>query len=1589
ILLYSGSYWSILVYTGSYWFLWVRTGPYWFILVPQAPQGLPKGWSPQAEVEYRHPLEPGGKKATGVPLPPRYSPRYVEAAWYQWWERGGVFSPPPPEQDALVRWRRMQGWSVLWVPGTDHAGIATQAIVERWLWQQRRLRRQDLGRAEFLREVWRWKERHGDEILQQLRALGASLDWSRCAFTMDPGFSRAVTEAFVRLFRAGLIRRDQRVVTWSCALRSALADIEVEPRVLTGPTALNVPNCPHPVTFGVLVTFAYPVEGDDGLEVPVATTRPETLFGDVAVAVHPRDPRYQVGAGPSLEGRGVSPGAVKVTPGHSPQDLALARAHALPLLSVIADDGTLCPPGGGWLQGVPRFEARARVVAALAQRGLLRGVQDHAMTLPLCSRSGDVVEFLLKRQWFLSCGDMARGALQTGHSEDKDGGRVPWVVGVVSAVVGVSHGWWAWSQQWWACPRSYGGGLRCGGRAFSFWGQGLFWACPSCSGRGSSCGGRVPPVLGVVSAVGGVSQVLWVGAQVQWVWSHLFWACPSCSGRGLCSGGRVLAAVGVSQRWWAWSPQWWACPGGGGRVPSVPISPPRRDWCLSRQLWWGHQVPAYQVRGGPAPACPQGGPRGPQGGPQGGPQEEGPWFVGRSEAEARAAAAGALGCPPEELHLQQDPDVLDTWFSSALFPFAALGWPEQSPDLARFYPNSVLVTGSDLLFFWVARMAMLGQQLTGQLPFAQVLLHSLVRDPQGRKMSKSLGNVIDPRDVIGGATLQELQEKLQTRTLDPQELQAAQEGQVGRDPKITPEFHLALSTRNAHGPEIRVGVASVLTQRRFCNKIWNAVGFVLRALQGERDPPKPPEEVVPLAPLDRWLLAHLAAAVAECGRRMEALEVQGAVAAVQSFWLRSFCDVYLEVAKGSLRCPELRAGALATLVAAAELGLRLLAPFAPFVAEELWQRLPRGGGGFLGGFWGSRGFPVWFLGFPGVSCVVFGVPGGLSPVPPQARWRSPELEAQVAAMLELVRAVRGLREALRLGGAARPPVLVQGPELAHDWLEQLGPAFRTLSGAGPVQLLPPGAEPGPGWAGAPAASGTFVHLSLQGAPDRPREPRGTAAAPAATSGTRVSSVTCVSPECHLCHLCHLCHPWPPQGFGDSGVTTPGDLGDTGDSDVTCLRDTGDLGDVGDIGDGDVTAPGDIPAFGDSDVTALRDLGDLGDSDVITPRGAGDGDFGALVAVACRAGGITITVVAPPPEEEEAPDDDVIAYDVTAAGEGGDVTEGRGSPSPPPSGDITAEGDVTADVTGGDDVTSSAPEPTLAGDVIAGSDVIASHPGGGIADDVTTSRSDIAGDVIAPGCDLIDDIAVSRDLTDDVTTESGFPRDLDDVIDDVITLHDLTDDVIIPESDGTDDIIECGFPDDVIAWGEVTAPPSSDVIDGAIGVEAGIDDVIGICHAPPLPGDDVIDDVIPGGHLLDDITHRDALTDDVTESDNDVTSPGLGPLPADDVITADDVTSSLLGDVTGDLDAAWDDLADDVTADDVTADDDVTPFLPLDCPPGPEDIDDDVTDDVTPGAEQPLLGTAPFGRRHDAGDDVSDDITEDAPRGGGGRGHPGR
>ncbi|XP_059495593.1 valine--tRNA ligase, mitochondrial [Stegostoma tigrinum] len=688
-------------------------------------------WLEPKPITYLVPTPSGEKKDTSGPLPDSYSPQYVEAAWYSWWEQQGFFKPeyhqhlthreestfslciPPPNvtgslhlghaltvaiQDALVRWRRMQGSRVLWVPGCDHAGIATQVVVEKQLWRDQGVRRQDMTRAEFLREVWRWKEAKGDEIYHQLRRLGASLDWDRASFTMDTGYSEAVTEAFVRLYEAGLIYRRQRLVNWSCALNSAISDIEVESRALTGCTYIAIPGYRNKVAFGEMVYFAYPTE-DSGEEVVVATTRPETMLGDTAVAVHPDDGRYTHLVGKRLRhpftgrllpvladglvDREIGTGAVKVTPAHDHTDYELSVRHQLPVISIFNEDGTMATEAGLWLQGMKRFDARGQVLAALSERGLYRGVKDHSMVLRLCSRSGDVVEPLLRSQWYVQCRDLAQRALEALDREEL-----------------------------------------------------------------------------------------------------------------------TMVPSSLQKTWRSWLSN---------------IS----DWCISRQLWWGHRIPAYRVAF-PGSCDLEG-------------EAAGLWAIGRTEQEARRNAAKQHRVKESEITLAQDDDVLDTWFSSALFPFAAMGWPHERPGSRDFYPNSLLETGSDLIFFWVARMVMLGLPLTGEVPFQQVLFHSMVRDSHGRKMSKSLGNVIDPLDVIVGVSLQRLHEKLQEGNLDPREYRIALQGQKRDFPRGIPEcgtdaLRFALSSYKCQVNDVNVDVVTFVNSRRFCNKIWNAMKFTFSAL---------------------------------------------------------------------------------------------------------------------------------------------------------------------------------------------------------------------------------------------------------------------------------------------------------------------------------------------------------------------------------------------------------------------------------------------------------------------------------------------------------------------------------------------------------------------------------------------------------------------------------------------------------------------------------------------------------------------------------------------------------------------------------------
>ncbi|KAK2489995.1 hypothetical protein MC885_006208 [Smutsia gigantea] len=890
-----------------------------------------KAWIPKEIVLYEIPTEYGEKKDVSQPLPPAYSPRYVEAAWYPWWVQEGFFKPeyqtrlpqatgeafsmciPPPNvtgslhighaltvaiQDALVRWHRMRGDQVLWVPGSDHAGIATQAVVEKQLWKDRGVRRHELSQEAFLREVWKWKEEKGGEICEQLQALGASLDWDRECFTMDA----------------------------------------VESRPLPGRMELRLPGCPTPVSFGLLVSVAFPVDGEPDTEVVVGTTRPETLPGDVAVAVHPHDSRYSHLHGrqlrhpltgqllPLITDSTVQPqvgtGAVKVTPAHSPADAELGARHGLSPLSVIAEDGTMTSLCGDWLQvGLHRFVAREKIMSALRERGLFRGLQNHPMVLPICSRSGDVVEYLLKSQWFVRCQEMGHRAAQAVES-------------------------------------------------------GALELSPSFHQKN---------------------------------WQHWF------------------AHIG--------------------------------DWCVSRQLWWGHRIPAYLVVEDHAEG-----------------DREDCWVVGRTEAEAREVAADLTGRPGAELTLERDPDVLDTWFSSALFPFAALGWPQEvrqaerkrvkTPDLARFYPLSLLETGSDLLLFWVGRMVMLGTQLTGQLPFSKVLLHSMVRDRQGRKMSKSLGNVLDPRDIIHGVELQVLQEKLQDGNLDREELAIAATAQRKDFPHGIPEcgtdaLRLALCSHGALAGDVHLSVSEVLSSRHFCNKIWNALRFIFNVL-GENFVPQPAEELAPLSPMDAWILSRLASTARECERGFLARELSLVTHTLHHFWLHSLCDVYLEAVKPVLWRSPRPLGPPQVLFSCADVGLRLLAPLMPFLAEELWQRLPPRPGSPLA---------------PSISVAPYPSARSLEP------WCQPELEQSFSLVQETVQALRALRATYQLS-KARPQVLLQSSDpreqgVFEAFLEPLG----TLGHCRAVSFLPLGAAAPSGWAHIPLSDTIQVYMELQGLVD--------------------------------------------------------------------------------------------------------------------------------------------------------------------------------------------------------------------------------------------------------------------------------------------------------------------------------------------------------------------------------------------------------------------------------------------------------------------------------------------------------------------------
>ncbi|KAF9050760.1 valine-tRNA ligase [Hymenopellis radicata] len=756
----------------------------------------------------------GEKKDLSQPMAAGYNPIAVESAWYDWWHAQGFFQPkltpegkptedifvvpaPPPNvtgslhighalttaiQDSLVRWNRMLGKTTLFVPGFDHAGISTQSVVEKRLYKEHGQTRHDLGREQFVERVMDWKNDYQTRITEQLHRLGGSYDWSRVAFTMNEQLSKAVIENFCRLHEDGVLYRANRLVNWCVQLNTTLSNLEVDQKQLTGRTLLNVPgyDIKEKFEFGVITSFAYPVEGSEE-KLIVATTRPETMLGDTAIAVHPDDARYKhLPETDTMVDMEFGTGAVKITPAHDPNDYEVGMRHKLEFINIMNDDGTFNANAGEKFKGMKRFHARVAVVKALQDAGLYIETKDNPMQIPICSKSGDVIEPILKPQWWVNCKPLAEEAIK----------------------------------------RTKAGELH-------------------------------------------------------------------------------IAPKQSENEWYRW-------------LEGI------QDWCISRQLWWGHRCPAYFVR---------------IDGKDQDMIDGNQWVVGRNLEEATARAKVlAAGSP---FTLEQDEDVLDTWFSSGLWPFSIMGWPDK--------------TGWDILFFWVARMVMLGIKLTGKVPFKEVYCHAMIRDAHGRKMSKSLGNVIDPLDVIGGVSLEALHQKLYEGNLDEREIVKAKSGQKKDFPKGIPQcgtdaLRFALCAYSGGGRDINLEILRVEGYRKFCNKIFNATKFAMLKLDETFIPETSAKPTGKESLVERWILHKLNIAATEINNQLAERNFMSATSAAYNFWLYELCDVYIEVMKPMTdeAAPEsVRRSAQQTLYTCLDHGLRLLHPFMPFVTEELWQRLPR------------------------------------------------------------------------------------------------------------------------------------------------------------------------------------------------------------------------------------------------------------------------------------------------------------------------------------------------------------------------------------------------------------------------------------------------------------------------------------------------------------------------------------------------------------------------------------------------------------------------------------------------------------------------
>ncbi|MEC9488579.1 MAG: valine--tRNA ligase [Halanaerobium sp.] len=813
-----------------------------------------------------------------------YDPSRVEEKWYDWWEDKGYFQAdsisdrksftimmPPPNitgelhmghaldntlQDIIIRWKRMQGYNALWLPGTDHASIATEVKVARQVIAEG-TSKEELGREKFLERVWEWKEEYGGRIIKQLRKFGSSCDWSRERFTMDERCSRAVREAFVQLYEEGLIYRGDYIVNWCPDCGTTLSNEEVE----------------HEDKPGQLYHLRYPIKGEEGYVI-VATTRPETMLGDTAVAVNPADERYQELIGktvilpvvgrelPVIADEYVDPefgtGAVKVTPAHDPNDFEMGQRHSLELVQVIDDQGKMTAAAGEAYQGLERYQCREKLLQDLKQEGYLLETEEHEHAVGVCYRCDTVIEPLVKKQWFVRMKPLAEPAIKA---------------------------------------------VKEGETSF------------------------IPPRFEKI---------------------YLHW------------------------------------------LENI------RDWCISRQLWWGHRIPVWYC------------------------QECGEEIVSREDVTT------CPGCGSE--HLEQDPDVLDTWFSSGLWPFSTLGWPEETDDLKTFFPTDVLVTGWDIIFFWVARMIFMSKKFMGESPFADVLIHGLILDAQGRKMSKSLGNGVDPLEVVD---------------------------EYGAD-----TLRFTLITGNTPGNDMRYRPEKVEASRNFANKIWNASRFVLMNLedydQGEVDLSE-----LELTLGDRWITSRLNSVIEKVTTAFDRYNFGEAAQALYDFVWSEFCDWYIEMIKPRLYQGQEKERRTAQYMVSATLEriLRLLHPVMPFITEEIWQHLPGTGDSIMISSW------------------------------PEVREEevAAEAEEEMGLLMDLIRSIRNIRNEMKVNPGRKIQAIFQTEdERTAGLLNGKQGYIKTLAGVEEIEVATR-LENRPAKASTAVVKGIEVILPLAGMVDIDKE----------------------------------------------------------------------------------------------------------------------------------------------------------------------------------------------------------------------------------------------------------------------------------------------------------------------------------------------------------------------------------------------------------------------------------------------------------------------------------------------------------------------